>query len=151
MAIADNVKQFIQPMVEEMGYELANVTYGKVPTGMELVIYIYKKDGVTLDDCEKVSRAIDAPLDELNPTKDEMYTLIVSSVGLDYPMTLTRDFERNLGKEVCVKLYTPLNKQKEFVGILKAVNETEIEIATENGEIKLERKLIASCKLEIKF
>ena len=151
MAIADNVKQFIQPMVEEMGYELANVTYGKAPTGMELVIYIYKEDGVTLDDCERVSRAIDAPLDELNPTKDEMYTLIVSSVGLDYPMTLTRDFERNLGKEVCVKLYTPLEKQKEFVGILKGVNENEIELAGENGEITLERKLIASCKLEIKF
>ncbi len=72
-----------------------------------------------MNDCEKVSRAVDPALDEDDPIK-EAYYLSVSSIGLDRPLKKDRDFQRNLGQKVTVKLYAPLEKKKEYTGVLVA-------------------------------
>ena len=141
-----------KPIVEGFGFELVEVSYQKKFDGMELSISLYHPSrSVSIEDCEMVSRALDEPLEQLNPTNDKPYNFVVGSLGLDRQMKTTRDFERNLDKEVEIKLFKPIEKTKEFIGVLKRVNAEEIEIETENQNLTIERKLIASAKLNIKF
>ncbi len=141
----------IRPVIEEMGYELVDVEYVKEFDGMNLVFTIDKESGVTVDDCELVSKRIDPMLDELNPTNDESYTLVVSSPGLDRPLSTDRDLTRNLGKEVSVSLFTKVDGKKVFEGILKSFDETSVTIQTDKQELTFERKKVANIKLVIKF
>ncbi|MBO7508237.1 MAG: hypothetical protein J6T39_01155 [Clostridia bacterium] len=85
-SVSEIVEEMAKPIVDNLGYELVEVKYSKGYSGMELTLFIHSPNGITLDDCEKVSKAIDEPLDELNPTKDEPYSLNVSSLGLDRPI-----------------------------------------------------------------
>lgn len=141
----------IRPVIEEMGYELVDVEYVKEFDGMNLVFTIDKESGVTVDDCELVSKRIDPMLDELNPTNDESYTLVVSSPGLDRPLSTDRDLTRNLGKEVSVSLFTKVDGKKVFEGTLKSFDETSVTIQTDKQELTFERKKVANIKLVIKF
>ena len=141
----------MRPVIEEMGYELVDVEYVKEFDGMNLVFTIDKESGVTVDDCELVSKRIDPMLDELNPTNDESYTLVVSSPGLDRPLSTDRDLTRNLGKEVSVSLFTKVDGKKVFEGILKSFDETSVTIQTDKQELTFERKKVANIKLVIKF
>ena len=86
----------VVPVIEEMGYEVVDIEYAKKSDGMNLIFYIDKDEGVKIEDCEKVSRAIDGLLEELNPTDDSPYILSVSSPGLDRPLKTERNFKRNL-------------------------------------------------------
>ena len=79
--VLDIVEEKINPIIEKLGYEVVEVEYGKKVDGMNMTFYIDKKGGITLDDCEIVHKAIDAPLDEINPTGDEKYILNISSCG----------------------------------------------------------------------
>ena len=97
------VEKFAKPIVEELGYELVEIEYAKKNTGYNLTVFIDNKQGITLDDCEKVSRALDQILEDEDPTNGEAYIFNVSSVGLDRPLKKDRDFERNLNKEIEVK------------------------------------------------
>ena len=92
-----------EKIVSELGYVLVDMEYKKQVGGMVLELFIDSEKGITLDDCEKVSRALDEPLDELNPTNDESYTLNVSSLGLDRPLTTEYQFNKYQDKEVEVK------------------------------------------------
>ena len=103
-SVGENVEKIIKPIVESLGYELVEVDYSKQHFGMALTITIFSKNGITIEDCEKVSNAIDAPIDELNPTNDEPYTLNVSSPGLDRPIKTSDDARRNLGVDIDIKL-----------------------------------------------
>ncbi|MGN1201429.1 MAG: ribosome maturation factor RimP [Candidatus Caccovivens sp.] len=141
----------LRPVIEEMGYELVDVDYVKENGGMSLIFTIDKEDGVTIDDCEVVNRKIDPILDELNPTDDKPYTLVVSSPGLDRPIKTDRDLNRNIGKEVDITLFAKLNGKKVFTGVLKAFNESTLTLQEEKGEVILARDKIASIKLVIKF
>ena len=103
--IIDAVNQKITPLIEGMGYEVVEVEYvQKMDKEMHLVIYIHKEPGVTLDDCEAVNNAVEAPLDELDPTDGKPYVLDVSSPGLDRVFKTEHDFIRNAGKEIEVNL-----------------------------------------------
>ena len=113
-----------------------------------MTFYIDKNGGITLEDCEIVHKAIDGPLDELNPTCDEKYILNVSSCGLDRPLKTEKDFKRNLGKEVDIKLYKAVNKQKEFTGKLESFDENTVTIS---GFEPFERKAIANIVLHLEF
>ncbi len=95
----------LRPVIEEMGYELVEVSYEKENGSMSLIFTIDKEEGVTIDDCEIVNKKIDPILDELNPTDDKPYTLVVSSPGLDRPIKTDRDLKRNLGKEIELTLF----------------------------------------------
>lgn len=120
------VQEMAEPIVEKLGYELVEVEYAKKSNGMNLTLFIYKKDGITLDDCEKVSKALDEPLESLDPTKGESYTFNVSSLGIDRPIKNAKDIERNIGTEVEIKLYAPVLKKKVFQGVIVGGNDKEI-------------------------
>lgn len=141
----------LRPVVEEMGYELVDVSFEKENGGMSLIFTIDKEEGVTIDDCEIVNRKIDPILDDLNPTDDKPYTLVVSSPGLDRPIKTDRDLKRTLGKEVDLTLFAKIDGQKLYTGVLKSYDEKSVTIETAKGEKTFERDKVANIKLVIKF
>ena len=108
----EEVIAFLQPIAEAVGVEIVDAEWNM--REKSLTVFIDREEGVDLITCEKFHRAIDAPLDELDPTFGEGYTLNCSSPGLDRPFKKPRDFERNMGKKVEVKLYAPVNGKKAF-------------------------------------
>ena len=107
--VTDSVQQNISPIIEALGYEVVDVEYKSLPDKQwHLVFRIDSPNGVTLNDCEKVSNAIDGSLEALDPTGGAPYCLDVSSPGLDRPFKTARDFERGIGKEIEIKLYEPM-------------------------------------------
>lgn len=142
----------INPIIEQMGYDVIEVEYAKKTDGMNLTFYIDSDKGVELNDCEKVSKTIDPILDELNPTDDQTYSLVVSSPGIDRPLKTERDFKRNLGKQISITLFSKIDGKKKFDGELKNYSESEIIITNVKGEdITLQREKIAHIVPIIKF
>ena len=121
MKTTEIVDSLVRGKIAEMGYELDEVEYVKEYGSMVLTLYIDSENGVTIDDCEKVSRAIDPILDENDPI-EEAYYLSVSSIGIDRPLKKDKDFERNMGKKLQVKLYAPINKKKELLEYIRSTN-----------------------------
>lgn len=149
--IAKQVEALAFPIVQSLGYELVEVEYKKKFNGMNLTIFLYSKKGITIADCEKVSKAMDAPLEELNPTKDESYIFNVSSMGIDRPIKNQTDAVRNLGKEVEVKLYAALNGKKSYIGIMTEAEEKTFKIKTDIEIMEFEFSKIAECVPVIKI
>ena len=151
--LAENVEEFLTPIVENLGYEIVEVEFAKKYNGDNLTVFIDKKDGfIDIDDCEKVHNAINDPLDELNPTGDKPYTLNVSSPGIDRPIVSDKDYNRNLGEVLEIKLYQAINKKKLLVGELISFDENKVAIETEkNGQIEIDRNLIAKATKYIDF
>lgn len=141
----------INPIIENMGYKVIEVEYAKKSDGMNLTFFIDKEEGIKIDDCEAVSRAIDQPLEELNPTGDESYVLSVSSPGIDRPIKTDWDFNRNMGKEIEITLFAKINGKKKFTGILKSYDENVVVISNDDNEVNFERKKIAHIVPVIKF
>ncbi len=141
----------VVPIIEELGYDVIEVEYSKKSDGMNLIFYIDKDGGVQIEDCEKVSKAIDDILEELNPTDDSPYILSVSSPGLDRPLKSDRDFKRNLNNEISITLFAKINGNKKFNGILKSYNENEITIEIDGKEQTIEKDKIAHIVPVIKF
>ena len=125
MKVADLVYEKIKPLFNN-DIELVEVEYTKKNDGMHLTIYIEKEDGISVDDCVAVSRLIDEPLEELNPTNDEPYYLDISSYGLDKPLKYDWQFKKYQDKKVNVKLYAKLDGRKEFVATLKQKTEDSV-------------------------
>ena len=150
-SVSELVTEFATPIVENLGYELVEVKYQKGHAGMELTLFIYSPNGISLEDCEKVSRAIDEPLDRYNPTNDVSYTLNVSSLGLDRPIKSAKDAKRNVGTKIDVKLYTAKDGKKVFQGVLTDYTENSITITTDKNEkmeFKFEEIALASPVIE---
>lgn len=141
----------LRPIIEEMGYDLVDVEYVKEFDGMNLVFTIDKEEGVNIDDCERVNKKIDPIIDELNPTGDQPFTLVVSSPGLDRPLKSDRDFRRNLGNEVVLTLFSKLDGQKVFEGVLKDFDEKTVTLEIGKDTKTFEREKVANIKLVIKF
>ena len=125
--------------VESMGFELCDVEYQKEYGDWVLTFYIDKPGGVTIDECEAVSRAIEPILDEKDPIESE-YVLSVSSLGLDRPLKKPRDYERAMGKELEIRLYAPQNGKKQLVGTLTAFDEDGFTVETEQKQTLTIRK-----------
>lgn len=149
--VCDEVEKLITPIVKDLGYFIVDIEYSKKFDGMNLEITIDREGGVDINDCEKVHRAIDEPLDELNPTGDMPYTLSVSSPGLDRPVKNQYDFERNKGKDVEVKLYKKLDGKKTFVGKLTDFNESEVKIDILGQEKTFKKDMVAAVCPVIEF
>ena len=149
--ITNLVETKISPIIEKMGYEVVEIEYAKKIDGMNLTFYINKVGGINIDDCEKVHKAIDKPLDDLNPTNEEKYILSVSSVGLDSPLKTDKDLKRNIGKEIDIKLYKPINKYNDFNGIIVELDNKKVIIKANEKEIKLPRNLIGNIVLHLEF
>lgn len=151
MKTTEIVDSLVRGKIAEMGYELDEVEYVKEYGNMVLTLYIDSENGVTIDDCEKVSRAIDPILDENDPI-EEAYYLSVSSIGIDRPLKKDKDFERNMGKKLQVKLYAPINKEKELLGVLTGYDEENFTINVEKtGEVTIKRKDAALIRPWIDF
>ena len=112
-------EQFLLPLLAEHQFELVDVEYVKEAGNWYLRSYIDKPGGITVDDCEVISRLLSDWLDKEDFIEDS-YIMEVSSPGLGRPLKKDKDFERSLGEEVELRLYKPRNRQKEFTGILKA-------------------------------
>ena len=125
--------------IESMGFELYDVEYQKEYGDWVLTFYIDKPGGVSIDECEAVSRAIEPILDEKDPIDSE-YMLSVSSLGIDRPLKKQRDFERAMGTELEIKLYAPLKGKKLWIGTLQSVDEDSFTVETEQGEALTVRK-----------
>ena len=149
--IADAAEQVVRPIIEAHGMELVDVEFKKLYGTPTLTIYIDKPGGVSLDDCELIHRAIDAPIDELDPTDGTAYNLNVSSPGLDRPFKTLRDYQRKLGEKVEVSLYVPLDGKKKFIAVLIDANEEEITLQDGDKTIKIQLKQIAAAKPYIEF
>lgn len=143
----------VEPIVTNLGYELADLEFVKKNTGMNMTVFITRLDGepVTIEDCEKVHRAIDEPLDVADPTNGAGYILNVSSLGLDRIFKYDKDYYRYKDKEIVVKLYVPIDKKKEFVGIFKSLTETEVVLEVDSKQISLPRQKIAMAQPYIRF
>ena len=132
--IVEKVDSLIRDTIERLGYEIVDIEYKKQYGQMNLTVFIDIEKGVSLDDCETVHNAVNPILDEADPI-DGTYILNISSPGLDRPFKKQRDFERNYGREVKVKLYAPLMGKKNYEGVLKEKTDSTVTIETENGEI----------------
>lgn len=150
MKTTDRVEQLTKEAIASMGFALADVEYQKEYGSWVLTLFIDKPGGVTIDDCEAVSRAVEPILDEADPIEAQ-YVLSVSSLGLDRPIKKDGDFERNLGVEVYVGLYAPFEGQKEFSGRLSAYDVESFTIVTDTGERRFIRKDAALIKPVIHF
>ena len=117
-SIKERAESVIVPVVEALGYEVVEISFGCVGKTDTLTVYIYKKGGVDLDDCVRVNDALDAPLESADVTAGRAYTLNISSPGLDRPIVTDRDFERNEGEKVEAVYVKPVGKKKQVVGIL---------------------------------
>ena len=150
--ITELVTGAILPVVEAEGCELVDVEFKKSMGEDHLTVYIYTPAGVSLDDCERVHKAIDPVLDEIDPTEGAPYVLNVSSPGLDRPLVTPRDFERAMGTKVTVGLYAKRDGKKKFDGILMGCIDNCIEIDAGKGKIlKFERQEVAVVKPVIEF
>ena len=141
----------LKPIVDEFGFELVDVEFVREAGNWYLRGYIDKPGGITVNDCEAVSRLFSDKLDEKDFI-EESYILEISSPGLDRPLKKPSDFERSLGKAVEIRTYRPMDQQKEFVGTLAAYDDETVTIEDETGESKsFARKDIALIRLAVFF
>ena len=144
------VEAWITPVLEQHQFELVDVEYVREVGVWYLRCYIDKEGGITVDDCEVISRLLGEWLDKEDFIEDS-YILEVSSPGLGRPLKKDKDFERSLGEEVELRLYKPRNRQKEFTGILKAYDKETVTIETAEGELVFDRPDIALIRLAFDF
>lgn len=141
----------LMPMMEANHFELVDVEFVKEAGTFFLRAYIDKEGGITIDDCELISRALSDRLDQ-EDFIEETYILEVSSPGLGRPLKKDKDLQRSLGESVDVKLFKAVDKQKDFTGILKAWDAQTVTLAFEdNEELVLERTNIALIRLAFDF
>ena len=110
-------EELIQPILDANQCQLVDVEFVREAGTWYLRVYADKEGGITIDDCEAISRAFSDVLDEKDYI-EESYCFEVSSPGLDRPLRKDKDFERAIGDEVEIRLYQPIDKQKEFIGRL---------------------------------
>jgi ribosome maturation factor RimP len=149
--IESQVENLVKPVIEGLKLELYDVIYAKEGKDYYLRIVIDKQNGIDIKDCEKVNDAINDLLDEADLIKDQ-YFLEVSSPGLERTLRKEEHFKKYIGANVNVTLFRPLNKKKEYTGILKNYTGNEITLETEeNGEINFNMKDIVIVKTVFDF
>ena len=143
-------EQLLEPIAEECGVSIYDVEYVKEGSDYYLRAYIDKDGGVNIQDCENVSRRLSGELDREDFIPDA-YILEVSSPGLGRTLKKDRHLEKSLGAEVELKTYKPVDKQKEFSGILKAFDKETITIETEGSGHVFRRSEVALIRLAFHF
>ena len=144
-------EELLTPIAVANGCEVYDVEYVKEAGNWYLRGYIDKPGGIAVDDCEAVSRRFSDILDEKDYIEDS-YIFEVSSPGLGRPLKKEKDFKRNLGEEVEIRTYRAIDRQKEFVGILKSYDENTVTITYEDEtEQTFDRGDIALIRLALDF
>lgn len=144
-------EELLLPILEELRYELVDVEYVKEGSSFYLRAYIDKEGGITVDDCEAVSRRMSDLLDEQDYI-EESYIFEVSSPGLGRPLKKEKDYARSMGKELEIRTYQAVNRKKEFYGILKAYDADTVTIELEDEtELTFAKPQIALIRLAFDF
>jgi ribosome maturation factor RimP len=146
MAIVDKVEQLIELPVESLGYELVGVEYIKGGQDTVLRIYIDAEQGISIEDCERVSHQISGILDVEEPITSA-YSLEVSSPGFDRPLFKATDFERFAGSPAKVSLKIPVNGRRNFTGVLQGFDNENILIEVDGEEYELPFSRLARARL----
>ena len=150
-SIEATIEEIVQPIVDAKNFEIVDIEYVKEAGEYYLRVYLDKEGGISLSDCELVSRELSEILDKKDPIKDN-YFLEVSSPGLDRPLKKDKDFERYKGRDVEIKLYKPMNGSKQFEGELVGLTEDDnIKVIIDGEEVDFTRKEVALIRLAIKF
>lgn len=144
-------EELITPILDRMKFEMVDVEYVKEGGTWYLRAYIDKEGGITVNDCEAVAREMNEILDREDFVEDS-YVFEVSSPGLGRPLKKEKDYIRSMGKEVEIRTYRAINREKEFYGILSAYDENTVTIKTEDGtEMTFEKSDIALIRLAFDF
>ena len=146
----EEIQAFLEPYAKEVGVEIFDIELksGDYPT---VTVVIDKEGGVDLNTCESFHKLIFEPIDELDPTFNEPYTLNVSSPGADRPFKTDKDFENNLNADVEVKLYNSVMGKKFHEGVLTYFDDKVIRIKTGNNTLTFDRKSVVKINKAIKF
>ena len=140
--IAEQVWDFLLPVVNNLGYYLWDVEYVKEGADMILRITIDKPEGVDIEDCEKMARAVDPIIDEADPI-EVSYKMEVSSPGIERSLTRPEHFTACMGEKIEVKLYAPIDGKKQIVGILTAADEKTVTVTVDEDTVVLEKSAVA--------
>ena len=144
-------EQLITPIIERMNFELVDVEYVKEGGTWYLRAYIDKEGGITVNDCEAVAREMNEILDQEDFVEDS-YVFELSSPGLGRPLKKEKDYIRSMGRELEIRTYRAINREKEFYGILKAYDEKTVTIEMEDGQtMTFEKADIALIRLAFDF
>ena len=150
MKITDLVASLATPVVQEHGCELWDVEYVREGSDYFLRLYLDKEGGVDINDCEKISRAMDPILDEKDPIEGS-YHFEVCSAGLERTLKRPSDFERFLGSAITVKLYRPRNGLKEIPCVLEAYDNGKLTVTAGKETITFEKSEVALVRLRVEF
>jgi ribosome maturation factor RimP len=134
--LREQLTELLEPIVSNLGYELWELEFLPRANGALLRLYIDSAEGISLDDCERVSHAVSAALDSADPIPGQ-YTLEVSSPGLDRVLRTPAHFERFTGERVRVEMNRLIGGRKRFSGQLLAANDREITLIVDGGRVSL--------------
>lgn len=144
-------RTLITPIIEENKFELVDVEFLKEGPNWYLRVFIDKEGGITIDDCELISRSLEKLLDKADPL-EQGYILEVSSPGIDRPLKKDSDFIKYAGEPVDIKLYKPFEGKKEYHGTLLGLKDDVVTIIAEDGKtFQFTRKEIGSIRLAVIF
>ena len=143
-------EKLLAPIAEKFQVEIYDIEYVKEGNDYYLRAYIDKADGVNIEDCEHVSRALSDALDEADFIPDA-YVLEVSSPGLGRTLKKEKHFEKSIGQEVELKLFKPIDKCKEFAGILESFDADSITVNIDGESRRFERADLALVRLAFDF
>lgn len=148
--IEEKVQELLEPIINKLGYDLYDVIYTKEGKDYYLKIFIDKEEGIGIEDCEKVNNEINDILDEKDLIP-ESYFLEVSSPGVERLLRKEKHFLKNIGKEIIIKLYRPINKKREFTGLLNSFENGIVTLELEKEILKFELKDIVSVNTVFDF
>ena len=140
--IKETVRELVEPIAEELGYRIWDVTYSKIGADYHLEITIDSDEGINIEDCEKVHRAIDPVLDEQDPIEG-FYYLEVSSPGIERELRTDEHIALSVGVKVEAKLFSQKDGRKTVVGILSSFEDGRVTIAAADAEVVLEKSEIS--------
>lgn len=153
-AVIKTTEELVMPILTEKNLELVDIEYVKEGPNLFLRVYIDKPGGIDITECGEVSELLSEELDRVDPIKDA-YFLEVSSPGVERPLKTKQDFANHIGKNVLIKLYSPIDGEKEFEGILKDFNNevavVSYKVKTRTKEVEIPFEKIAKARLAVAF
>lgn len=145
---SDFITELLEPVIEGMGYELVGIDYRPNPKSTLVRIYLDKPGGITLEDCEKVSRQVSGVLDVEDPISGQ-YNLEVSSPGLDRPIFKAGDYDRFAGERVRIRLQGSLDGRRRFAGVLRGLRGDCVVVDEDGVEVSVPLSQIDKANLEL--
>ena len=148
--LTDKIAEIARPVVEEEGCSLWDVEYVREAGTWYLRVFIDREGGVSIDDCERVSRRLDPILDEKDPIP-ESYVFEVGSAGADRELKRPRDFEQFMGSEIEVRLYRPVDGSKHYTGTLTGYEDGTVTLTQGEKTLRFTKEQVAQVRLYVSF